>query len=411
MTILASESRLHDVRPIDGKAWQVANEEDIHAFRDFLAHPSRRLPVYLLTEPDERDLGLRVRRYLLDEGHLAQKLQGLGHVVTMRAEATFRWTELVGKPWSAFRGAVRTYRPGLQFSDDPFSAHPLALANRVLAFTYKELKSEEAFAQFLIDRAHLEAATKRIEWADCIFYVDARRLQAELAREGAREEADWKPIYEQAISSLREKVAELEKESEAWSDQAVEAGRIRDQYIDENRRLRAYGDGLRSALAAKTGQPADVGVPIPEEYEDLPAWVEDYLVGRLVLHPRARQGIKEALYEQPGVVYQALLLLADEYRDMRLGVPEGKEKWEAGLTKLQLRLNGSIARDRAGEQGDTYFVRYPLHTDQKCFIGLHLRRGTSHDPRYCLAIYFFWDGETDQVVVAWLPSHLENRLT
>jgi len=66
---------------------------------------------------------------------------------------------------------------------------------------------------------------------------------------------------------------------------------------------------------------------------------------------------------------------------------------------------------RAGEQGKTYFVRFPTHTDTPRFLEFHLRKGATKDVRYCLAIYFFWDEDTQQVIVGWLPSHLETRAT
>jgi hypothetical protein len=408
---LANECRLHDVRPLSGRPWPLQNDEDIHAFRQFLTDEGRQLPVYLLTEADAAELGLKVRRFLLDEDRLAQRLLGLGHVVTMPAEIAYRWTELVGKPWSAFRGAVRTYRPGLRFGEDSLSSHPLALAARVLAFAYKDFKSEDAFTEFLIDQAHREVAARRVEWADCVYYVDALGLSATIAREMARDESDWRSIYEQEIASLREKVVEREKEIEEWSDQAVEAGKVCDNYVEENRRLRTLVDTLRRALTAKTGQAHDAEIAIPQTYDDLPEWVEEHLVGRLLLHPRARQAVKEAIYEEPRLVYQSLLLLASDYRDMHLGIPGAKERWETAIKNHRLQLSGSIARARAGEEGDTYFVRYPLHTEQKEFLEFHLRRGNSHDHRRCLAVYFFWDAEKQQVVVGWLPSHLENRLT
>lgn len=408
---LAAECRLHDVRPLSGRSWHLRNDVDLHAFRQFLTDEGRQLPVYLLTEADEGELGLKVRRFLLDEDRLAQRLFGLGHVVTIPAEISYRWTELVGKSWAAFRGAVRTYRPGLKFGEDPLSSHPLALATRVLAFTYGDLKSEEAFTEFLIDQAHRDAAARRVEWADCAYYVDALGLNATMAREMALDESDWRSIYDQEIASLRAKVVEREKEAEEWSEQAVEAGKVRDNYVEENRRLQAHVDALRRALAVKTGQTPDAEIAIPQTYDDLPEWVEEHLVGRLILHPRARQGIKEAIYEEVSLVYQSLLLLANDYRDMRLGITGDKERWEAALQNLRLKFSGSIDRARAGEEGDTYFVRYPLHTERKEFLEFHLRRGTSHDHRRCLAVYFFWDAETQQVVVGWLPSHLENRLT
>jgi len=76
-----------------------------------------------------------------------------------------------------------------------------------------------------------------------------------------------------------------------------------------------------------------------------------------------------------------------------------------------LECGGSISETNAGEEGDSYYVKYPLGTMKTKLLNLHLRKGTTKDDRYCLAIYFFWDDEKRRVVVGWLPSHLDNRLT
>ena len=62
-------------------------------------------------------------------------------------------------------------------------------------------------------------------------------------------------------------------------------------------------------------------------------------------------------------------------------------------------------------EADAYYVRHPQPSgDRKVapyrLLDLHLRKGNSTNPRYCLAIYFFWDETAKQVVVGWLPSHL-----
>ena len=85
--------------------------------------------------------------------------------------------------------------------------------------------------------------------------------------------------------------------------------------------------------------------------------------------------------------------------------------FEAGTRDLGLRIGRSIARQRAGEQGSTYFVRWPAGGEDEEFLEWHLRKGSGMDPRHCLAIYFFWDEPGQQVVVGWLPGHLENRMT
>jgi hypothetical protein len=45
------------------------------------------------------------------------------------------------------------------------------------------------------------------------------------------------------------------------------------------------------------------------------------------------------------------------------------------------------------------------------FLEYHLRKGVAKDERFCLAIYFLWDEQEKKVVVGWLPSHLDNRMT
>jgi hypothetical protein len=79
---------------------------------------------------------------------------------------------------------------------------------------------------------------------------------------------------------------------------------------------------------------------------------------------------------------------------------------------LQLKDGGSIDPGRAGEHGSTYFVNYPIGSLTTRFLENHLRcGGNTRDPKRCLAIYYFWDDDSQQVVVGWLPGHLENRLT
>ncbi|MDR3198659.1 MAG: hypothetical protein LBU34_12400, partial [Planctomycetaceae bacterium] len=69
-------------------------------------------------------------------------------------------------------------------------------------------------------------------------------------------------------------------------------------------------------------------IPIPDHFNDMPDWVEQYLSGRLILHSRAKRGLKTAGYKDVHLVYESLLLLATSYRNMRLNKPEAKEEWE-----------------------------------------------------------------------------------
>ncbi len=135
------------------------------------------------------------------------------------------------------------------------------------------------------------------------------------------------------------------------------------------------------------------------------------LAGRLVLHPRAVRGLRDGSFEDVALVARALLLLAREYRDVQLGEAGANDAFTVAYERLGLRFGRSIARERAGEEGETYFVRLGPADSERRFLEWHLRRGGDKDARFCLAIYFFWDDASRQVVVGWLPSHLDNRMT
>jgi len=227
----------------------------------------------------------------------------------------------------------------------------------------------------------------------------------------ASEGADLQAMYQDEITTLEEKIREIEEERDQMIDLVDQADKDRDRYIAENSNLRWQIDPLRARLAEKTGEDPDTYIEIPEIYEDLPDWVSKNLAGRLILHPRAIRAMRNACYENVKLVYQSLLLLANEYRNMKLGHNGEKEAFDRQLDNLKVECSPSISRERAGEKGETYFVQYPNHTANKRFLELHIRKGSTKNDRYCLRVYFFWDDETRQVVVGWLPSHLENRLT
>lgn len=411
---LADRFILRDVRPIVGRPWVIQTESDLTELHGLLTDTRRTLPVYLLTQPDSYRLGINVRDYLLDEEYLAKKLQGLGIVVTMPKALNPVWTTMVGKTWSAFMGAVRTYRPRLNFDQDAPTNHPLALADRILAFDRDGVIAEEGFTAFLIEQAFLYAATKPVDWQPCLFFADALQRDAELARSRAKDDGDWKQLYEQEISALKKRAEEAEGLADSYAEDVDSLKNQLEGADEENRKLSVYIETLRSQVEAKTGRSPDAAVTFPDNYEDLPQWVEKNLAGRLMLHPRADRGLKDAIYEDVPLVYKALLALAKEYRDMRLRTADDeapKVAWETKLGELDLKYEGSITKERAGEEGETYFVKYPLGTTTSRFLEMHLRKGKAKDDKLCLAIYFFWDEDKKRVVVGWLPSHLDNRMT
>lgn len=424
---IAKRFGLGELRPLDGRAWMLADQADLNQLHDLLIDPARTLPIVLLTQPDKRQWQMGIADYVLNQDLLARRLLGFAHVVCMPMTLGFAWTEMVGKAWSAFHGAVRTYYPQANPEQDLPFVHPRVLPDRIMFWRYSGLEGEGAFASFLIDKLAEHAATKNVDWGKCIFFADARTRRAEVLRERIKRDVEQQSKVESAaelrariealenahaeqVAALNAKIAEADQYVKEFDDLSSQYKQEAERFASENRSLQSQNDTLRAAIETKTGTSADATIEIPDNYDDMPDWVKENLAGRLVLHPRAAQGIKKAVYQDVGLVYQCLLLLAREYRDMRLAYKDNAKKlWEDAARRLELRFGGSITKERAGEQGDTYFVRYPLGTNQRQFLEFHLRKGTTKNDQMCLGVYFFWDEDNSQVVVGWLPSHLETR--
>jgi len=329
----------------------LATDQDVNELKSFLTDPSRLLPVVVLTQPDKTRFDVAVADFVLDSLELAKRTVGLAHVVLLPWELGYKWTQMVGKPWSVYLGAVRTYMPGLDFENDPPSWHPYTFAEKIIFWKQpgNERVGEGPFTDFLVERLHLYAATRRLEWGDLLFISEARTKQAEVARSKASETSDWKQLYEEHIAALGKKIKELEQESEEYSDDAMSTAKERDSYKDENRRLRYQVDWLREALSERTGGKSESDIEIPDNYDDLPEWAAQHLTGRLVLHPRTLRGLKDAVYEDVGLVYRGLLLLANEYRNQCLGRDGAKDAFEEKLGQLGFRFDRSISKERAGE--------------------------------------------------------------
>ena len=80
--------------------------------------------------------------------------------------------------------------------------------------------------------------------------------------------------------------------------------------------------------------------------------------------------------------------------------------YEDALAALQLEESATGEGSRS--DSDQYTVQYG---GRRKSLDRHLKKGVTHDPRYCFRLYFFWDDEAQVAVVGWMPSHLDNSMT
>jgi hypothetical protein len=425
---LARRLGLKKIRPIDDRPWLIEDTNQLRELYDFLQNPKRFLPVIILSEANPSAFDVEVRRFLVNESNLATRALGQAYVALLTKDIAYQWTEAVGKEWTVYHGAVRTYYPSLNFDrDNPF-VHPRVLPNQILFWKENGYSGEDAFIRFVVNKIAGRNIKGRMDWGKLIFLRDAKtrlrereRIQAEgrlndlLAQtaEGAdlrNRIKEMKEAHQRELLEAKELARKWEQDAEQFNDDAIESQDRKREVLDENRALRSRLEQLTYALSEKTGKSVDADIPIPDSYESMAEWVRKYLAGRLMLHNRALRGIKDAAFEDVPLVYQCLLCLANEYRTMRM-YGGGKEEFECRLQELHMEECRATSEIGVGKNDDEYEVRYPEHSNKKRILERHLRRGNSHDPRFTLRIYFFWDDETNQVVVGWLPSHLTTGQT
>lgn len=414
-----------DVRPLNGTPWQLGMDS-LPEFHAFLVNPERELPVVVLTQP-EMSGPLHLTEWVLDPADVARQLCGYAHVALLPRQAAFAWTGTLGKLWSVFGGAVRTYHPGLRPDDQSPYAHPLDLVDDILASSDGNLRSERAFTAMLVRRLKDRPAQQMVlAQHDRTFVPQARTRVAELSREAMshairvaqqseaipsahlrQQIADMQSAHAAEIDALRAQLLEAQQEAQDYEAAWSQADAARVETTRQLTGLKYQLLGLRERLHVHT----ESRIEYPDTYADMPPWVERHFPGRLVLHPRAVRALKSAVYEDVTLVARALELLANAYWTMRMqGGAEVRDRFDAACAALGLQYSGSIAPSRAGAEGDTYFVKWPMGGNSR-LLEWHLRKGSIRDNRLCLAIYFFWDETESCVVVGWLPSHLSNRLT
>ena len=393
-----------DGRRLKTSAWWIHDRKTVDELVVFLLQPTRQRSVIVVAAPSPGNSpALRVHE-------LAKSLIGIAHVAHITEDASYLLTESVGKEFSVFGGAVRTYRTGFFPDADQPSSHPLALYDRITNWSMED----STFEDFLVKRTMETYLSSRPILSEQPSFASTRAKVAGKERERLLEQgASESELLDFALDENKRLLQELEEERETNKSLLSIADNERDQTQEEvdllrqfNHVLRARVDGLEASLA-DTGTNKDV--EIPDNLDDISSWCEQYVGDSVFILNRAYRGLSKSQFEDTELIYKALLLLRNHYAPTRrAGGIEQKNAFEEACRDLGIEETESISRNRAGEEKGRYFVYY---AGKRVFLDRHLKKGDARDPRYCFRLYFFWDQDDERVVVGWLPSHLDIRST
>lgn len=396
-----------DGRLLRPTPWLVSEPDDVLSLCDLIQDPKRRAAVLVASLPSG---STRAQDAACPIDALCRRTFGAAHVVLITEPATYGLTHELGREFSVFNRAVRNYLPNFNPKEDEPHQHPWATARRIHNWDGGPAR----YAEFLADHV-LKNAVERSEPAgDPPSFAKIRRLAAERRIAHAKATnatiAERLELAEAQIVDLQAEREEMEETFEgvlkSVEQERDEAQAKADTATQRARNVRARVEMLAEALSSGSSPKEP---KIPSDLNDFGAWCDEHLAGFVEVLPRAKHAAKKSKYEDSSFLYKALLLLRDYYVPMRrFGGPDKLGAFKQACSDLNIEETQTFAGDRYGEHGDMYFVRY---VGQSRLLNRHLKKGSTHDVRRCFRLYFFWDEDSEQAVVGWLPSHLDTRKT
>jgi hypothetical protein len=287
--------------------------------------------------------------------------------------------------------AVRVYWPGLHAADNPFR-HPLWIPERIRLIDERQ----PGFKVHLLARIARASVHRFVpgiaRWGD----LERAHVQAQIAelKKGGRE-SDMLKLFETEnerleleIRDLKQRVPRLEGELERSRNEATA---WRQSYED----LRKEKADTQPEEAARPIDDAEDAIArIKEEFKDL---IE--FTGKIDPDPA---------FDNPDGLYLALRWLATIYRDAKRGVASCPDFDISCREACEFWYRPHQSKVTMGKYEDEYFVqrdgrRVPLHE--------HIGTGSSKSGRSTMRIAFFFESETEKVVVGFLGQHQSTDAT
>jgi len=393
-----------DGRLTSAEPWIVDSEEAVDELVSFLQAPTRNHPVVVFSLPEDSG---DTEETIIPVIPFLRRTVGYVHTVIITSDGSFALTDRLGREFSVYRQAVRTFNPGFQPGSDLSTDHPVATAARIQGWPDTE---EGSFTEFLVHQSLRLTRTRDVLERKHPPFHQVKRIAAEQARRIAR--ASGQDDTE-LLMLAEEELKAAKQEAQTSLEMAIDADAEKEQALTEVQQTKASYMALQArlkGLQAQLAQGEKEDNRIPDSLEDIEKWAVENLSGEVELHEKALKAAKESDFKDTELVYNALLMMRDLYVPMRRdGGIELVNKFDQRLAELGLENSPCFAQDnKAKNFGGAYFVRYQ---SSKRELDWHLKGSNSRDGRRGFRMYYFWDAESSRVVVGYFPGHLRNDIT
>lgn len=378
----------HGDARIDGLPWFITSQVDAEDLVGDLTNPNRVVP-YLVCSVAAGEAAPR-----LDVRLLAKAALGIARVVVVPSALTWVLTEQLGKARSVYNGAVRAYLPGFSQDANPY-AHRLFFIEQA---DHERARSTLTALRWLVANESL----RRLRLGDDVVAFSAVRessldVQRQRLRQAGSSEAEQLKAAQIQIDALKDDLERSRAETEQWLSEYARADEEARNYQQQLRGAQFRIQQLLAQIKERGDEP-DSAAQLPESWDAFADWCDEILSGRVMLSGRARRETKSADFDDPQTAARCLLWLANEYRDSRMNGAAGD---------LRKPIADGIHNERCG--ADSFDFAW---NGRQVPVEWHIKNGgNTRDPRRCLRIYYFWDEESQVVVIATMPAHVRTGAT
>lgn len=375
---------------ISAEPWFIENDNDQNALLDLLENPARRLPVIVFSDPDRNisELGVNVH-------DIAAGLAGLATVAVIYTDTSWLLTERFNKRLSVFDRGIRIYFPGFNADADPYK-HPLWLGSRL------HPNDEGAQVERQIRMRIAQFSIRAVRMGEHILPFSQLRSASRKAEEDKLAASG---------ASDTEKLAAAVNRISALEKELKDAKELEQYALDEERNARIRADDAESrernsiaqiqnlqARLARTDAANDEQLSLPKKWSDFEEWCNQALVGSVSFTSAAKSGCKKPLFRNVEQAARCLLWLADKCRNRLLN---------GGGSLRDETVEDGIRNASCG--GDKFMFNWQ---SQQICAEWHIKTGgNTRAPEHCLRIYYGWDYQTQQIIIADMPAHRKTRIS
>ena len=346
--------------------WLVDSDYEADRLIEMLLNPHRRLPVFVLTVPENAD---NSETPLLNADELTRATLGMAHVVIVPPKYTWAISNRFGRLRSVFGGAVRAYLAGFTEDADPYG-HRLILGDNIAS-----PEGQMQCMRWMRSLAASESIRSARLGQDVLAFADIKNAslrlkQQRLEQEGASD-SEQLEAAKAHIKALEKQIEEEKSLQQAFSDEHAKA---EERAVAAERQMSASAFRIQQLIEQliQRGETPDTNIDLPTTWSEFTEWCDTNLAGRVVLAPVARRGVKSAEFEDVRLVARCLIWLANDCRNWRMEGGKGTIREESVEEGIRNAHCGTDEFD-LDWQGQRYTADW------------HIKNGgNTRDPKRCL---------------------------